>query len=231
MSMALAEIRTFVRSVPDIDSEDLDDTTLDVFIQEGFDRIASSERTWDFYQVQYPLSVINGTQTYALASIGAEPIADVSAIQATNWLLKPAPHQLALQRYMSSSAITSGEPRTWSQWGANLYLWPTPNTSPTLQVYGYREPQDWIADGAGAVPDLPTDFHGLVALWALARAYEQQDDIELGERKQALFDTQFANLREKFIGGGPAGPLVLNGGKGQVEAYSLPFGPRFAWEW
>lgn len=228
MSMTLTQIRTYVRAVPDIDTDDLDPTTLDLFIQEGFDRIASSERTWDFYQSHDELSTVNGTQSYALASLGDDPLADITTIKGVSRLLKPAPHQSAIHAYRSSSVVVAGEPRSWSLWADSLYLWPVPNGIYELDVYGYRQPNDWIADGAGSTPDLPSDMHNLVALWALARAYEQQDDIEMAERKQSVFDNLFSVLREKYIGDGPAVPLVLNGGSRQLEATS-PW-PRFTWE-
>ena len=52
MALTLAQIRTQVRSVVDIDSTDIDDTTLDTMIGQGFDLIVYSEKRWPFFEVR-----------------------------------------------------------------------------------------------------------------------------------------------------------------------------------
>ena len=52
MALTLAQMRTQVRSVVDIDSTDIDDTTLDTMIGQGFDLIVYSEKRWPFYEVR-----------------------------------------------------------------------------------------------------------------------------------------------------------------------------------
>ena len=56
MALTLAQIRTQVRSVVDIDSTDIDDTTLDTMIGQGFDLIVYSEKRWPFFEVRTNLS-------------------------------------------------------------------------------------------------------------------------------------------------------------------------------
>jgi hypothetical protein len=44
---------------------------------------------------------------------------------------------------------------------------------------GYRRPSDWMAAGAGAVPDFPEEFEDALLAWTLYKAHGHQDDTEL----------------------------------------------------
>ena len=47
--MTIAEMRTQIRSVVDIDSSDISDTVLNNMLGQGYDTIVYSEKRWPFY--------------------------------------------------------------------------------------------------------------------------------------------------------------------------------------
>lgn len=213
--MTLDEIRAFVRGFPDIDSSDLPNSVLDPIISDQAYRIASAERTWDFYEVSYSFATVAGTQAYSLDSLGTYPVRDVSHVQGPTFTLRPAAHQ-ALQMKYPNPSTTATYPRSWSKWNRSLYLWPKPSSMQTHTLWGYRDPIDWVSQGAGAEPDLPTEFHMIVAKLALSVAYIQQDDFYASDVLQREANTELANLRTRFIGEGPQGPIVLGGGNRDI---------------
>ena len=70
MALTLAQIRTQVRSVVDIDSTDIDDTTLDTMIGQGFDLIVYSEKRWPFFETSTTFNTVASQKDYTLAAVG-----------------------------------------------------------------------------------------------------------------------------------------------------------------
>lgn len=224
MAMTLAELREFVRAFPDLDDEDLPNGVLDVLLREGHNRITRSERTWSFYAVANTLGVSADTQTYDMATLFDDPMSVVTDVLGTNWQLKPIPHKTALARY-PTQVSTTRQPNFWSVQGDTLYLWPIPDATYTWTVTGYRKPRAFTA--VGDEPDLPDEFHELVAIWGLGRAYAQQDDLEQAGFWRGQFDEGLRTLRKHYAGVGVATGLVLAGGP---NAESHAPGLRYEWE-
>ena len=53
--MFIEQMRSYIRSVVEIDSSDIDDATLNRFLGEGYDQIVYSEKRWSFYEVSTTL--------------------------------------------------------------------------------------------------------------------------------------------------------------------------------
>ena len=81
MALTLSEMRAQVRSVVDIDSTDIDDTTLDTMIGQGFDLIVYSEKRWPFYEVRTTFNTAASTKDYTLTTIAAAPDAVTQGIR------------------------------------------------------------------------------------------------------------------------------------------------------
>ena len=48
--MLIEQMRSYIRSVVEIDSSDIDDDTLNRFLGEGYDQIVYSEKRWPWYE-------------------------------------------------------------------------------------------------------------------------------------------------------------------------------------
>lgn len=224
MSMTLSDLRAFVRGYPDIDSQDLPDSVLDVLVREGYNRITRSSQTWRFYQATNTLSVTANQQTYNVKTLWTDPIVNVTQIMGRRWTLQPVPHQVARSKFPAVIATTR-EPYVWSQYGDLVYLWPSPVSNYTWTLDGYRKPRTIVA--AGDVPDLPDEFHELIALHALSRAYSQQDDLWTASFLANQFEDGLAALTPVYTGSQTAAPLVLGGGP---NSETIMAGLRFPFE-
>ena len=64
-------MRSYVRSVVDIDSTDITDDTLNRFLGEGYDVIVYSEKRWPFFEVSTTFNTVASQKDYTLAVVGA----------------------------------------------------------------------------------------------------------------------------------------------------------------
>ena len=218
-SMTAVDIRTFVRTYLDIDTDELPDVLIDRFMQDGFNRIIGwfDDRP-TFYQVDYSFTTTASQQAYSLDSYsgvngsGGTPVAPlqfVQQIRSTTQVISPVQHEAARRRYNSGSA-TSSTARCWSLWNRSLYLWPIPSSAATYSVIGIRQPIDWITPNLSV--DLPDQLHELVAWWALNRAAGQQDDLEMSAFFRDEFVPELKNRADRYLHGNDAGPFIANAG-------------------
>lgn len=218
-ALTLQQIRDQVRTTVELDSTDIPDSILDLFIQEGYDHIVHAEHRWIFYEDNFTFDTVTGQRSYTFASI--DPTLEVlDGVEHSSWMLLPIAHQLAQGQYAGSSV--SGTPTNFSVWADSIYLWPTPSEVRTVTVRGYRKPSDWIAGGAGATPDLPDAFHPLLVLWALHRAYLQQDDAQMGQMLRQMFNEQFRNLRNDYTQALFPEPSIMGATHGTVFSMIPP---------
>jgi hypothetical protein len=224
VALNLQQIRDFVRSHLDIEIEDLTDDVLDVFIAEGFQRCYRAERRWPFYLKRWTLSTTAAEDTYDLDDVASD-IEEIAAIKGPRWNLKWLGADESDWAW-PDNVTQSSEPTHFNLEHRTLYLYPTPDDVYSLTLKGYRKPTDWIGAGAGAEPDIYEDLHNTIAKWALAMAYQQQDDPEMA----SIFERQFAdelNLFRRRLNATPMPqPLVMNGNGRR----SRPLAMRYDWE-
>jgi hypothetical protein len=66
MSITLAQLRTQVRNMADLDEVDLPDSIIDQFAREGFQRIYSLERRWPYLQETFSFNTVSGQREYTI---------------------------------------------------------------------------------------------------------------------------------------------------------------------
>lgn len=226
MALSLDQIRTYVRTHIDLDDEDLPDSLLDLFIREGSKRIEKASSRWPFYESAWTLATVAGQRDYPFSAIGTD-LDQIAAVA----------HDQAPLEYIGSdlysilnpvSATSQSRPQRFAWWNSTLSLWPTPDAAYTLYIRGYRKPTDWVSNGAGAQPDLPDELHNTVATWALAKAYIQQEDPELGQLYERQFVDELTEFKRRIAETPHPQPLVLNATPMSRQG---PFGRmRFDWE-
>lgn len=178
----LAELRAKVRSQTQTKDSVLTDDEIDSWLQEAFDRTIGAINQWPFYEETWSLTLLAGQSTIALPTSPAlEPQGIVSIMDVTdNVKLAMVDHEWAEDWYGVSPA-SAGTLTHFSVWDDTINFWPALDlgTNHAIQVRGYRQPNDWIADGASAQPDCDSRLHLGLANYAIALAYIQQEDESL----------------------------------------------------
>jgi len=233
--MSAANIKTYVLDHLDIDDDELKSSLLDHWMEDAVIRIiAYFDESPVWLQVEYSFDTVAGQQVYDLDSfaglITPTPLQAVDEIRGPNYSLTPRSHRQVRESYRVDAP--SGRPQEFSQWGRSIYLWPKPSAAETYYILGIRRPDlNWVTSVNG-YPDLPEDFHHLIAQWTLSRAYAQQDDIEMADFYRSEFTRELANIASRWISNLTALPMVMNGGR-QREPYRTEraLGPTiFDWE-
>jgi hypothetical protein len=114
----LNEMRSYVRDYIDLDSTDLPNSVLDVWLREGYRRVQEYAHNWphllDDETVEAESNVLDVSSWRA-----------VHEVRIDRWTLHEIPHRTALTRWPENTA-SSGTPTHYSVVGDNLYLWPKP---------------------------------------------------------------------------------------------------------
>ena len=230
MALTLQQIRDYVRLHLDLEIEDLPDQVLDFFIREGSRRIERAEPRWPFYEVSYSLTVSAGVESVTKVSVGGD-LDQITTIVHSDALKHPPLVWVGFDAFqeLRSQRAAQGRPRFFSEQAGSLFFFPTPDIEYTFTVFGYRKPIDWTAGGAGAMPDMPEELHNTVAVWALSKAYAQQEDPELASLYERQFADELNEFRRRLVITPHNQPLVLNGGAAPDPLRSM-VRPRFDWE-
>ena len=215
-SMTAGAIRSFVRTHLDVDVDELPNELLDVFMRDAVIRIISYfDESPVWLQSEYNFTTVVGQQSYDLDStagmIVPTALQTIDDVRGPFYSLTPRPHRQVRSEYREDAP--TGRPQQYSVWGRSLYLWPTPSQAESYWVTGIRQPNwDWLTS-ANQTPDLPEEFHPLIAQWALSRSYAQQDDPQMADFYRGEFSTELKNLSKRWRANLTAQPLVLNGGR------------------
>ena len=225
-SMTVQEMRDYVRLFFDTDEEELPDTLLDVWRDEGVARIQRTFEPWSFYLSTWGL--VTATHANLLDSLDDSTFTaeSISSVYEPNqqFVLSILPHELALRRYGS----TTGTPWAVSVERDTLFLWPTPETTYSYVVRGYRAPVPAVDDTDTV--DLPSEFHSLVCEWTLTRAYEQLDDEIMSAQKAARFEQLLDGFRRRYLRAPRGGIEALGSVPAGSSSAGVPDRLRYSWE-
>lgn len=174
----LDELRTIVRTQTQTSNQDLPDPTIDVFLQQAFERTVNGETLWPFYEQTWELTLAAGESEMSLA--GDVNQAGMMALydRANNFRLQHVGHETA-DDHFGGPQVGTTVPVMYSLWGGKVVLWPHSNLS-SDHVYtlrGYRRPLLWLT--TANEPDCDARFHLALTHYAVALAYAQQEDDQL----------------------------------------------------
>jgi len=213
MTMSLADVRTMVRNISDLDSVDLPNTIIDNAVKEAFQRIIALERRWPKYQETYTFNTVASQRPYTISTIGdiREVISLVDTSSAGSRLTM-IPYDNAEDIWLGNTDVPS-RPYFYAIWDAQLHLYPKPDAVYAITLRAYRNPvYTWLTNTSEAI-DLDEWFHILLAYFVLARVYQRQEDPELSAMYLRSFEEGVAMARRDLMKTPSARPLLMSGGR------------------
>lgn len=234
--MQISEMRSYIRSVVDIDSSDISDDVMNRFLGEAYDVIVYSEKRWPFFEVSTTFSTSGGTKDYTLATVGASVtngIREIASLRTDDHVIQYLGRDTGDIVYPLNSN-GSGNSWYWSYWADNVRFYPTPGSGETVYVRAYKNPAAFGAGSSDATEpsDLPTPFHMVLATYGIARAYEQQEDPTMASQYFSIFNQELENLRARYEDTPAPQPVRLNSrtaSRWMSQSY-LPNRLRYSWE-
>ena len=76
-TMTAADIRNAVRSITDLDADDLPDTILNLYIRDGYYRTLDTEKRWSFLEYSFTFNTRTGVRAYDISTLTDEPLGQV----------------------------------------------------------------------------------------------------------------------------------------------------------
>ena len=211
--MNKAEIRTAAREITDLDTADVSDTILDLYIKDGFDRLVALERRWPFYEQSTTL-VTGLVREFAMSDIGSGNFREITSLVNSSdggVRLQFLDFDVAEGIWLTGSDGDSGPPQWWSVWADTVYLWPTPDVTQTLRVRGYRSPVAWTASDSVEC-DADDRLHQALVYYVVAAMYQLQEDVELSGFYRQSYDEAVTLARHDIMLPSSARPLIMSGG-------------------
>ena len=212
----------------DMDDEELPNAMLDSYISEGYMRMMSMENRWPSFESRWTVTKLGGTGDITLPA-DCDPAGIFSVIDGNNGMrLTQVANEQAEDNFAQTATTTM--PYYYSVWGSELALWPNPSGDRALRLRGHRLPRNWIADGAGGQPDADERLHFLLAHYAIALSYAQQEDEVLEDVYMKRWQASFEAAHSAICNPRHHRPLVMNGGL-PLTSYntnSMAWGPPVA---
>jgi hypothetical protein len=212
--MNLSDIRSKVRSITDMDTTDLPDDVLDMYIKDGYQRMISLERRWPFFQKSYAMTTVANQGSYDIGSIGSGDIREITSIVDTT----AGGFRLTLIAHEDAEAVWNGtgdligRPLHFSLWEGKVFIWPRPNAAYTFSLRGYRKPVDWTANTSTEV-DADERLHQALVYYAVAQVYQLQEDMELATFYRGSFDENVRLVANDIMRPSSHRPMVLSGSR------------------
>jgi len=215
--MTLAEMRTQIRAVVDIDTADIGDTVLDTMLGQGYDTMVYSEKRWPFYEAFTTFTTADDTKDYSLTTIAASPdtisqgIREILSLKTDDHIIEYVGRDFG-DRDHPLNVSASGQPWEWSYWNDAVRLYPTPD-SDTLTVY-VRAIRNADAFGPGSSdatePDLPDAFHAILCTYGIFKAYLQQEDPVMAQQYFMQFRAELDNVARRYADTPSPQPMIAN---------------------
>ena len=212
-TMTAATLRSTVRDIVDLDTEDLSDSLLNLYIRDGYYRILDLEKRWSWLETSFTFATVVNQRAYTISSFTGDPISQVSSIVDPTGVgarLSMIGYDMAEETYIGSYD-TSGEPLFYAVWDGDIHLFPKPNSVRTLSVRGYREPIDWQTTG-GAVDAAPS-LHFPLAYYACSRIYQKLEDGVMAAIYKTSFDEGVELARRNIVKPSSHTPLIMAHGQ------------------
>lgn len=210
MSYTLDQMRVYVRQHLDLDESEIPNSLLDVWARDASIKIARTRKRWPFLETSWEITTVPDQRDYAISALSPTCDEIISVVRYNNRLQFMGRDQ-AEAAYLPYQ-VNSGYPMFYNVWNDTLRIYPTPTTVETLYLRGYRKVTDWVADGSGAVPDFPDEFHDAIRLYLVGMAYLQQEDPQMAQQFIGAFNSEMDLLKKQFGDAPGAYPLVLGGG-------------------
>ena len=202
-----------------MDEEELPNALLDSYLSEAFLRTISMENHWPFYESRWTVTALDENITLPT---DVDPSGIASLVDLSNgYRLVQIAAEVAEDNFVGLWT-TSSNPMYYTIYGGTLVVAPDPpdDFTRTYSLRGQRLPTNWTALGAAAEPDCDVRLHQLLAHYAIALCYAQQEDEVLEDVYMKRWQASFVAAHSAICQPRHHSPLVLNGGLVRGVAYN-----------
>lgn len=204
----LSDLRTVVRHQTLAETDDVSTALLNTYLNQGYYEL-SLAFDWPWVQETYAISVVDGTQGYAVPADYRVLLAIVDEDKRRT--LTQLTPQEALGRF--GGDMPEGSDATYYYiWEDTINLIPIPDTTAASRYTLYYQKAVTALSADADEPLFADEFHLILAYYAIARVWEHEEEFDKARQSDDTFNqkagqmARYYNKRERRV------PLVLGGG-------------------
>ena len=164
MTMSLADVRTMVRNISDLDATDVPNSIIDDAVKEAFQRIIALERRYPRYQETYTFNTVIDQRAYTIATIGdIREIISLVDTSSSGSRLTMIPYDNAEEIWLGNTD-TASRPYFYALWDAALHLYA--NLMPCTRLL-YARTGTLFTRGCPTHPKQLTLTNGSMFFWLI----------------------------------------------------------------
>lgn len=209
-----SDIRSWVREQTLLETDDVESTIIDDWINQGIREIAM-RFDWPWLTTTDTITTIDDQQAYNLPTDLAR-IEVVVDTDSRHRLAEFTPSEM-WNRYGGN--FPSGTPRRFFVWGSQIHLVPIPSTGETdeLTIYYYGSPT--LLTNDGDEPQFDERFHLILAEYAIWQAWKREEEYAKAQEAMERFDQGVERMAAHYLDRVNDFPLVV--GAGHTRPYSI----------
>ena len=219
--MTVDEIRAVVRLATMVDSGEISDAQLLLWINESIYDVAMRD-DWDWLEAETTFATVAATQAYAITSMTSG-----DEMQSIEFVIRdgqqrpliPIAHSQAMALWGDN--VTSGTPKYFSIYKESVYLFPIPDAVETINVHYIKPPSELSA--AADTPAWIGTFHNLVVPYVIAQVWKQQEDYAKAQMSMAEYFDRLDMMKRAYQARQNTGPWTLGAGRSTRTGVAEPF--------
>lgn len=215
-------MKNYVRNHLEVDDEELPDTILNVYLQDGFERTMALDNRWPRNETTWSVSQVPGETTITLP-LDVNIPSIISVLGTNSRRLAYLSEENVEDSFFTGVPVVTGQPSYWTTWAGQLMLMPNPfgEAAYDVTIRGYRQPL-WD-NAASTIPDMDARLHPALAYYAMSLSYAAQEDEVLEGVYMARWDRDCRSLMRAILDPPRHRPVVLNGAlsRGAVPSFYI----------
>lgn len=209
--MNRSNIISAVREITEMDSADVSDTVINIYLRDGYNRIIELERRWTFLECSFNLTTTPNVDEYVVDNFTTDDIREVIAVVDSDGNRLSYVGYDEVEASLSFASLTSGVPTFYSFWSGKMFLFPTPESAETLSVRAYRYPTDWVTDDTE--PDGVASFDMALVYYVISRIYQAQEELSTAATYERMYADSVTLARRDLTRPPSSAPMVFAGNK------------------
>jgi hypothetical protein len=206
---ALTLIADVRRQFGDADAIQISDLDILAWLNQGVRELISN---FPINQATAVTSTAVGTYIYSLPS----DMYEMRGVQYDTAILGSVGFDEALTRY-GPSLTDRGIPEVWWTYGNNLYVYPVPNYVLPLTIYYIKAPS--LVSVSSSLLPVPDRYYNNLLQFVLARAYEMDEQADMQNAQETLFQRSTMNLKNADSASGGVPVMVDRAYEGVDDYY------------
>jgi hypothetical protein len=205
------EILQAVRDITELDTDDVSDSVLTLYLRDGYNRIIDLERRWPFLEVKFTLTTTPNVNEYTVDDFTTDDIREVISIYDPDNVRLEFVDYDQVEEWLMTPTTPQGRSTFFSFWGNKLYLFPIPTEADALTVRAYRYPNNWVS--SNTYPDGPVGFDLPLVYYVVSRVYQSQEEIGTAREWERSFTEGIGLVRRDQMRPESSAPVVFAGGR------------------